>query len=52
MIILLGISRHGQRNIWKLLTSKIKSDESSALRFLIWDLKHLTLCGDKNKVVG
>lgn len=37
------------KNIQKLLTSKIKSDEYSALRFLVWDLKHLTLCGDKNK---
>ncbi|MEK7128083.1 MAG: hypothetical protein AAB933_00775 [Patescibacteria group bacterium] len=39
------------KNIEKLLTSKIKSDDSSALRFLIWDFKHLTLCGDKNKAL-
>ncbi|HEY4509563.1 MAG TPA: hypothetical protein VJC15_01075 [Candidatus Paceibacterota bacterium] len=37
------------RNIQKLLTSKTKPDEYSALRFLIWDFKYLTLCGDKNK---
>lgn len=40
------------KNIQMLLTSKVKSADSSALRFLVWDLKHLTLCGDKNKVVG
>ncbi|KKQ06981.1 MAG: hypothetical protein US18_C0028G0004 [Parcubacteria group bacterium GW2011_GWB1_36_5] len=40
------------KNIQMLLTSKIKSADSSVLRFLVWDLKHLTLCGDKNKAVG
>jgi len=44
--------REFSKNIQKLLTSKIKSDDSSALRFLIWDLKHLTLCGDKNKALA
>jgi hypothetical protein len=43
--------REFTKNIQMLLTSKIKSADSSALRFLVWDLKHLTLCGDKNKVV-
>ncbi|MEK7104711.1 MAG: hypothetical protein AAB868_01580 [Patescibacteria group bacterium] len=39
------------KNIQMLLTSKVKSVDSSALRFLVWDLKHLTLCGDKNKIL-
>lgn len=39
------------KNIQKLLTSNVSSDEYSALRFLVWDLKHLTLCGDKNKAL-
>lgn len=37
------------RNIQKLLTSKTSSDDYSALRYLVWDMKYLTLCGDKNK---
>lgn len=37
------------RNIQKLLTSKVKSDDSSALRYLVWDMRNLVLCGDKNK---
>ncbi len=40
------------KNIQGLLTSKIKSADSSVLRFLVWDLKHLTLRGDKNKVAA
>lgn len=43
--------REFTKNIQMLLTSKIKSADSSVLRFLVWDLKHLTLCGDKDKVV-
>lgn len=39
------------KNIQMLLTSKVKSDDYSALRFLVWDLKNLTLCGDKNKAL-
>ncbi len=39
------------KNIQMLLTSKIKTADSSALRFLVWDLKYLTLCGDKNKAL-
>lgn len=39
------------RNIQKLLTSKTSKDDSSALRYLLWDMKHLTLCGDKEKVL-
>lgn len=37
------------RNIQRLLTSKVKSDDSSALRYLVWDMKNLVLCGDNNK---
>jgi hypothetical protein len=43
--------REFTKNIQMLLTSKIKSADSSALRFLVWDLTHLTLCGDKNKAL-
>ncbi|MFH1780986.1 MAG: hypothetical protein ABH841_03225 [Candidatus Nealsonbacteria bacterium] len=48
----MAVSRAKQeflRNIQKLLTSKTSSDEYSALRYLVWDMKHLTLCGDENK---
>jgi len=37
------------RNIQKLLTSKVKSDESSVLRYLVWDMRNLVLCGDNDK---
>ena len=37
------------RNIQKLLTSKVKSDDSSILRYLVWDMRNLTFCGDENK---
>lgn len=37
------------RNIQKLLTSKTSSDKYSALRYLVWDMRNLTFCGDKNK---
>lgn len=37
------------RNIQKLLTSKTTTDDSSALRYLVWDMKHLTLCGKGDK---
>ena len=37
------------RNLQKLLTSEVKPDDSSALRCLVWDMRHLTLCGDINK---
>lgn len=37
------------RNIQKLLTSKTTTDDSSALRYLVWDMKHLALCGKADK---
>jgi len=37
------------RNIQGLLTSKVKSDDSSALRYLVWDMRNLVLQGDVNK---
>lgn len=37
------------RKIQELLLSDINTDKSSALRWLVWDMKHLTLCGDGNK---
>ena len=37
------------RNIQKLLTSKTTTDDSSAIRYLVWDMKHLTLCGKGDK---
>src|SRR3989344_4384112 len=37
------------RNIQKLLTSKTKTDDSSALRYLVWDMKNLVLHGNKDK---
>lgn len=37
------------RKIQELLLSGISTDKSSALRWLVWDMKHLTLCGDENK---
>lgn len=39
------------RNIQQLLTSKTKNDDSSAIRYLLWNMKHLTLCGDKDKKI-
>lgn len=45
----LRAQREFLRNIQKLLTSKVKSDDSSALRYLVWDMRNLVLCGDKNK---
>ncbi len=37
------------KKIQELLLSDINTDKSSALRWLVWDMKHLTLCGDGNK---
>ena len=37
------------RSIQRLLTSKIKSEDSSALRYLVWDMKNLVLCGESDK---
>ena len=37
------------RNIQKLLTSKTGPDEYSTLRYLVWDMRHLTLCGDESR---
>ncbi len=37
------------RKIQELLLSETDTDKSSALRWLLWDMKHLTLCGDENK---
>ena len=39
------------RNIQSLLTSKTKSDDSSVLRYLVWDMKNLVLQGDANKTL-
>lgn len=39
------------RNIQNLLTSKTKSDDSSVLRYLVWDMKNLVLQGDANKIL-
>lgn len=37
------------RNIQKLLTSKTKSDDSSVLRYLVWDMQNLILQGEGDK---
>ena len=37
-----------KRNIRKLLTSETKKEDSSALRFLYWDMKHQVCLGGKN----
>ncbi|HLC89681.1 MAG TPA: hypothetical protein VJG65_01845, partial [Patescibacteria group bacterium] len=37
------------RNIQKLLNSKTKSDDSSVLRYLVWDMQNLVLQGDGEK---
>lgn len=37
------------RNIQTLLTSKTKPDDSSAIRYLVWDMKNLVLCGNNEK---
>ena len=37
------------RNIQKLLTSETKADDSSALRYLVWDMRNLVLCGQGDK---
>lgn len=37
------------RNIRKLLTSKVTAEDSSTLRYLVWDMKNLILCGDNDK---
>jgi hypothetical protein len=39
------------RNIQKFLTSKVKSDDSSALRYLVWDMRNLILQGDEKKTL-
>ena len=39
------------RNIQKLLTSKTKTEDSSILRYLLWDMKNLTLCGNGDKKI-
>lgn len=40
------------RNIQKLLTSKVKSEDSSTLRYLVWDMRNLILCGEKDKKIN
>lgn len=37
------------RNIQKLLNSTVSSEDSSALRFLVWDMKNLVLCNQDDK---
>lgn len=37
------------RNIQKLLTSKTKSDDSSVLRYLVWDMQNLVFHGEGDK---
>ena len=37
------------RNIQKLLTSEVKTDESSPLPYLVWNMKNLVLCGKNDK---
>lgn len=39
------------RNIQNLLTSKTKSDDSSVLRYLVWDMKNLVSQGDADKIL-
>lgn len=39
------------RNIQKLLTSKTKLEDSSAIRYLVWDMKNLVLCGENDKEI-
>lgn len=36
-------------NIQKLLTSKIKSEDYSVLRYLVWNMRNLVLCGKNDK---
>lgn len=37
------------RKIQELLTSKISPAESSVLRYLVWDMRNLALCGHEDK---
>lgn len=37
------------RKIQALLTSEASADEYSALRYLVWDMKNLVLCGKNDK---
>lgn len=37
------------RNIQKLLTSETKADDSSAIRWLLWDRRNLVFCGQGDK---
>lgn len=37
------------RNIQQLLTSKTKAEDSSAVRYLLWNMNNLVVCGDKDK---
>lgn len=37
-----------QKTISGLLTSESKTDQSSMMRFLIWDMKHQVCLGNKN----
>lgn len=40
------------RNIQKLLTSKIKTDDSSAIRYLVWDMRNLVMYGKEEKCLN
>ncbi len=37
------------KKIQRLITSKVAAEESSVLRYLVWDMRNLTLCGKDNK---
>ena len=37
------------RNIQNLLTSQTKIEDSSTLRYLVWNMQNLILQGDTNK---